>query len=172
MATKLSDKWATPPEFYRFVHRIWAPTIDVCAEPHNAKCKIYIDEAQDGLTTDWVALARKKKVRPVFWCNPGYSDVTPWIDVANEVQYEGGTTLLLAHHNFSAAWFAVASSISSLCLLLTPRIKFIDPSGAGRQAPSGSNCLFVIDPLAIELPCSTQHFDWNFFQNVYPGTEE
>jgi site-specific DNA-methyltransferase (adenine-specific) len=44
------DNWETPQEFFDGLDSEFRFTLDVCAEPHNAKCLHYFTREIDGLT--------------------------------------------------------------------------------------------------------------------------
>ena len=45
-----TDEWATPQDFFDELDGKFHFTLDVCATPSNAKCKLYFTKEQDGLT--------------------------------------------------------------------------------------------------------------------------
>lgn len=68
--TEVDDRATHPVDFAPLNDR-YAFTIDVAAAAHNTKCERYFDRAADGLIQPWSDES--------VWCNPPYSDITPWI---------------------------------------------------------------------------------------------
>lgn len=63
-----SVEWPTPQRFYNALNAEFNFTLDVAATHDNAKCPVYFTEADDGLSQDWVGMARGGAV----WMNPPY----------------------------------------------------------------------------------------------------
>ena len=62
--------------------------LDVCAAPNTAKAEGYCSqiENEDGLLDSWELFN---------YCNPPYSDITPWIEKAAKESKTSSTTLML-----------------------------------------------------------------------------
>ena len=145
---ELRDSWGTPDDFWKAFERgfVLQPTLDVCASEENTKLPYYFGPEQDAMSIDWVGSAKDAGLAPVFWCNPGYSNVTPWVQAAIEAAGQGGTTYLLTHDNYNSAWFRTLWE-NDACLytiLLQPRIRFIPAPGIKQSSPRGNNMLHVI----------------------------
>jgi len=65
------DDRATHPEDFRQLHQRFHFTIDVAAQPHNAKRPCFYSPVEDGLTQPWSG----ERV----WCNPPFSSIEPWV---------------------------------------------------------------------------------------------
>ncbi len=65
------DDRATPPEMFEPLDERFRFTIDVAAQPHNAKLPRYYTPLEDGLVQPW----KGERV----WCNPPYSNIEPWV---------------------------------------------------------------------------------------------
>jgi len=48
-----SDVWETPQAFFNELNNEFHFTLDACALPENAKCKLYFTPETDGLVQDW-----------------------------------------------------------------------------------------------------------------------
>lgn len=66
-----SDEFYTPSRWYLPWHQEFRFTLDVCATTESAKCPRFFTKAEDGLAQSWAG----ERV----WCNPPYSDITPWV---------------------------------------------------------------------------------------------
>lgn len=69
-----SDEWYTPTWFFGPLQGQYGYNLDVCATKESAKCARYFDYLADGLAQSWAGA--------VWWCNPPYSDITPWVERA------------------------------------------------------------------------------------------
>lgn len=65
------DDRMTAPEVFDPLNEKYHFTIDVAASPDNKKRPRYYDKDQDGLTKSWAEES--------VWCNPPYSNITPWV---------------------------------------------------------------------------------------------
>ena len=64
-------EWATPQWFFDEYHAEFGFTLDVAAQPGNAKCARYFTPEEDGLAQPWEG---------VCWMNPPYGKtIGPWI---------------------------------------------------------------------------------------------
>lgn len=64
------DAWATPPVLASRLVQEFRCTLDVAASPSTAKCSRFYTASDDGLSQPWDG---------VVWCNPPYSDPSPWV---------------------------------------------------------------------------------------------
>lgn len=69
------DDRGTTWEMFNPLHERYGFTIDVAAQPHNAKLPRFFTPEDDGLAQSW----RGERV----WCNPPYSDIRPWVEKAH-----------------------------------------------------------------------------------------
>lgn len=145
----LRDSWVTPDEFMEGLLRFTKslqPSIDVCATEENARLPYYFGLEHDALSLDWVASARAVGLATAFWCNPGYSNLLPWVKAAEEAAEDGGTTYLLTHDNYNSDWFRAIdeSKYCEATLLLQPRIAFIPAGSIKASSPRGNNMLHIM----------------------------
>lgn len=68
------DDRATTPEVFEPLQERFGFTVDVAAAAHNTKCERFFSIDQDGLQQPWSG----ERV----WCNPPYSNITPWLEKA------------------------------------------------------------------------------------------
>ena len=65
--------WETPQAFFDTLNNEFQFTLDACALPENAKCKLYFTPQEDGLVQDWSG-------HSVF-CNPPYGrEIAAWVE--------------------------------------------------------------------------------------------
>jgi len=94
----VDDRATHPLDFAEFDERFGPFTVDVAAAPHNARCDRYFTRDDDGLTQSWNG--------ETVWCNPPYSDITPWVRKAwaEHTTAESITMLLPANRTEQSWW--------------------------------------------------------------------
>jgi phage N-6-adenine-methyltransferase len=92
------DDRATDPAVFAALHARFGFTLDVAAEPHNAKLPRYFTPIDDGLRQSWRG--------ETAWCNPPYSDIRPWIEKAWVEQATArGIVLLVPANRTEQRWW-------------------------------------------------------------------
>jgi hypothetical protein len=77
----LTTEWATPQAFYETLATEFHFTLDVAAQPGNAKCLRYFTPVENGLAQQWSG---------VCWMNPPYGPtIGAWMQKAYESAGEG-----------------------------------------------------------------------------------
>lgn len=163
--------YQTPAPFLRWLEVTCLPrygktrfTLDVCAEPWNAKCPDFIAPpgtldcpgmvGVDGLKTSW-------STSGAAWCNPGFKGIWPWARQARKQRDAGQLSFMLSHATHAVQWAQWTIRHASACILINPRINFDqDPRyiaylEARGEKPSGNNrdsMVWVFDP-NHEGPC-------------------
>jgi len=108
--TKTTDERETPQPFFDALDEEFHFDIDVCASEENTKvADCFIDEDTDALITSWGGFFDLAAVQPrehiTAWCNPPYSNITPWVTKAIEEQAWEVTTVALLPASVSSKWF-------------------------------------------------------------------
>ncbi len=124
----LKQQYATPWSFIDWVvDEVLVPRgrgffgIDVCASSENKKAAEWIDEIGDGLKCDWFSI-----LNGPAWCNPPFKNVQPWLKKASfEAKEHGILSCVLTHMDHSTEWFSDGMAMASECILVNPRINFI-----------------------------------------------
>ncbi|CAK6492545.1 hypothetical protein PANNVG_01625 [Pantoea sp. Nvir] len=80
---------------------------DVAASEHNHLLPINFTEKDDALAQDWAGRL------PIgfVWCNPLYSEITPWVQKAAEECRKGIGTMMLVLSATSVGWFSLARGL-------------------------------------------------------------
>lgn len=79
-----TDNWSTPQWLFDQLNEEFHFTLDVCADPQNAKCVQYFTREQDGLSKEWDG---------TVWCNPPYGrTIGLWVKKVVEFVANGGGT--------------------------------------------------------------------------------
>ena len=132
----LRDHWRTPEVVVNRLDFEFEFDTDVAASDENHLFENYITQEMDAMVTPW------------GWnnfCNPPYSDVSPWIHRAyNQGLYRRKTVMLLPSDT-AVQWFATGLLLANeIRFLVGGRISFLFP-GDGRKVtgnPKGS-LLFI-----------------------------
>lgn len=94
MFSSRTDMWETPAAFFLALDAEFHFTVDVCAVPENAKCKVFYTPEQDGLVQNWGGCC---------WCNPPYGrEIGKWVKKATEAEC---TVVMLLPDRTDTAWF-------------------------------------------------------------------
>ncbi|WP_210506804.1 phage N-6-adenine-methyltransferase [Pantoea ananatis] len=135
------DSWMTPPEVFAVSDAEFSFAGDAAASDSNRLHENYLTERQDSLSTDWMAYFGSGTV----WCNPPYSDISPWVEKANNEAKNGVGTVMLLPVDTSVGWFKLARSHCTEVRFITGgRLAFI--SAATGKPVSGNNkgSMFII----------------------------
>jgi DNA (cytosine-5)-methyltransferase 1 len=132
----LKDSWGTPKPVYRYYDKRFNFVADVAASSTNALHKNFIDERSDSLKVPWDLFG---KAPYYVWCNPPYSDITPWIRKATTERdlRKIGTVMLLPNQT-ATTWFKEGLSTCDEFVIVTKgRFSFINgftllPDGSPR----------------------------------------
>lgn len=91
------DDRALPQDIFNELNKRFRFTVDVAAAQHNAKLERFYDRGNCGLSRSWAG----ERV----YCNPPYSNITPWVVKAwREVDAELIVMLLPANRTGQAWW--------------------------------------------------------------------
>lgn len=72
-------------------------TLDAAASPENTQAEHFYTEADNGLVSPWISWT---------WCNPPYSNITPWVDKALwESSTKGINSILLVPASVGSNWW-------------------------------------------------------------------
>jgi phage N-6-adenine-methyltransferase len=124
MFSNQTDEWETPLQFFNLLETKFGKfTLDPCATATNAKCAIFFDQSQDGLTKDWSG-------NNVF-VNPPYSDNKNWIRKCFEEGNKLDTqVVLLCPARTDTAYFHDFIMKASEIYFVRGRLKF----GSGKNS--------------------------------------
>ena len=123
----IRDLWQTPKPIFNKLNDEFGFTKDVCASVTNWLCPNYFTESDNALIQYW-------HIRN--WCNPPYSNITPWVEKAIEQHNQGCTTVMLVPADTSVKWFKLAYESCNEVRFISGRISFIN---ADTQKPVNGN---------------------------------
>jgi phage N-6-adenine-methyltransferase len=136
----IRDLWQTPKAFFNFYDNKFNFTTDVASSIRNRFCADHRSERFDGLLTGW---------GDRNWCNPPFSNATPWVKKAIEQMGKGRLTVMLLPADTSVKWFKLAFESCSECHFISGRLAFVN-SATGKPV-SGNNkgsVVFVFNPMS------------------------
>ena len=114
---------------------IWSPKIDICASIDNTKCGEYTTKDQDANQFRWM---EGKRGNWVFYCNPPYSDVRPWIENGAETAKDGGTVIMNGTFDLSDSSTGMTLNQGGDAITLLDAVKVVtDKFDAADSEPTG-----------------------------------
>ncbi|MCT8349344.1 phage N-6-adenine-methyltransferase [Photorhabdus temperata] len=125
---ELRDKWQTPIEIFTALDIEFGFYLDAAADYQNTLCAHYLTERDNALECEWISYG-------AIWCNPPYSDITPWIlKAAEQCRKQNQSVVMLVPADTSVGWFKLAiESVDEVRLITGGRISFIN-AGNGKTA--------------------------------------
>ena len=151
------DSWATPPYFYDYFNAKYNFQMDICASNNNHKHSIYLTEGDDAFRSiDKIESTAKYGY---VWCNPPYSKVMPWVELAVENQKRNVGTVLLLKNDTSTQWFKrISETADKVIFIVGGRVQFVPPTGIGKSSNNFSSVVVVYHPNP-ELETTVELFD-------------
>lgn len=131
----IRDLWQTPPEVAIATHDEFNFVLDVAASDQNHLYPSYFTEHDNALTQSWSVPGLKG----YCWCNPPYSDITPWVKkAADQNKYGSVGTVMLVPADMSVGWFREALlSVSEVRIITGGRLSFVRADT--KQPVNGNN---------------------------------
>lgn len=137
------DRWQTPIEVFDALDLEFGFYLDAAADHGNALCARYLTEADNALDSDW-------KSNGAIWCNPPYSDITPWVlKAAEQCRKQQQAIVMLLPADTSTGWFSASlQSVDEVRLVTDGRIQFINSATgkAGKNGPGKGNIFLIWRP--------------------------
>jgi phage N-6-adenine-methyltransferase len=128
--------YGTPPELLAAVKRrlcIDGFALDVAASAENAVAPCYYTEQVNGLAQCWVSKGEWT------WCNPPYSDITPWVATAVEQSRQGANIAMLLPASVGANWWRDWVNPYAYKVYLNGRLTFV-----GCEDPYPKDCALLL----------------------------
>ncbi len=116
---EIRNKWRTPPYLFGTFHERYGFDKDVAASDDNHLLPDYLTEEMDALdpSTPWGTFN---------WCNPPYSDISPWVNRAIAEHVIGNSTAMLVPADTSTVWFRNAWETANEVRFISGRIAFLN----------------------------------------------
>lgn len=124
---EIKDLWQTPKSLFEGLNEEFNFDGDVAASFDNSLSSNFYTESDDSLSKRWFKSN---------WCNPPYSNITPWVKKAIEQHKLGKTVVMLVPSDTSVKWFKLAFDSCNEVRFINGRISFIN---AETQRPVNGN---------------------------------
>lgn len=136
----IKDCWQTPKFVFDYYDLRFRFTCDVAASEENKLCKKYF-----GVKSNALHQASWGKVN---WCNPPYSNIMPWVEMAvKQASVYGNKTVMLIPADTSVKWFKVAFDNCTECHFISGRLSFINAeTGKPVSGNNKGSVVFIFDP--------------------------
>lgn len=145
------DTWQTPDYVFNWLEMRFHINVDGCANGDNAKCDVFIGE--NGVVNDFLNFDLNDlypyEFHPVFYVNPPYSNVTPFIQQAKRLRDEGHTVVMLLNNDKSTQWYQqhIHNVANEVIDIIGGRIAFVHPiTGEEIKGNSKGQMVVVFDP--------------------------
>lgn len=136
-------------------------TFDVCANKETAKCVGYYsldEQGDDALKLPWDT---------INFCNPPFSEITPFIEKAISEAKLGKSTAMIFPAVSETAYSRLAFDHADTIIKMPFRLKFLRPDGTPFLGPNGKiqgpqfACQVAwITPLGLKVPTRTVYHDF------------
>lgn len=130
---KSKQDYSTPAVFLEAIRKQFGNiVVDLSASHENKVAEICITEAEDALATNWNTLHEREDVAAamralggdsIFWLNPPYGDITPWVHKC--ATYRGPARILtLLPASVGSNWYYLWCENYAEVYFLAPRLSF------------------------------------------------
>lgn len=158
-----NDNWRTPPQVFNNLNKEFGFVADMACTNENKLCEIGLTELDDSLIVDWAVFVDGEYSWDglnYVWCNPPYSNISPWIDKAVQAQKKGLGTVMLLNQDTSVGWFYKALQYVSEIRFVTGdkkegggfsggRLAFLDGDGKPAGGNNKPQFILVFNPFKI-----------------------
>ncbi len=155
-----SDGWRTPDWLFQQLHREFNFEMDLCADDHNHKCRLYYT-----LQTD--ALAPHNQWDKAAWGNIPYSKPKPFVIKASEqAQLHRVPIVLMVKADTSTRWWAEYALKANEIRFLTGRMKFWDENNQPHYTAKWGSAFLIFDPELYQDDCFVSW--WSYQEGKEP----
>jgi len=133
----LQDNYGTPPNLYALACQKYNifPTIDICANDENTKCKKFITELENCLCTEW---------HETFFMNPPYSKVNAFMKRAYYQHLKNGIEgLILVFAKTDTQWWHSYVENKAEIHFIKGRIKFYRNGYETKNSAPYPSCFLI-----------------------------
>jgi phage N-6-adenine-methyltransferase len=134
--------------------------LDVCCAANTAKSCTYfsLDDGEDALNLPW---------GDVNWCNPPYSNPTPWVLKSADESERGLTTMMLIPDKAEVGYTRLARQYADTVIHMPFRLNFLRPDGSEflgkdgkKQGPKFPVCVYIFTPQGWQMPIRDVYHDF------------
>lgn len=112
-----SQEYETPDYIFEPLDQEFHFTLDVAASIINAKCRLYFNEKEDGLSQDWG--------KNICWMNPPFGrKMKKWVKKAYESSFEGATVVCLLPVRSNTIWWHIYCMRATEIRFIKGEVKF------------------------------------------------
>ncbi|OTA21257.1 phage N-6-adenine-methyltransferase [Xenorhabdus beddingii] len=117
---ELKDLWQTPLPLFLALDLEFGFYLDAAANAQNTLCAHYLTERDNALECDWDSYGS-------IFCNPPYSNITPWVEkAAIESRIQCQSIVMLVPADIAVGWFKLAmETVDEVRLITGGRIQFV-----------------------------------------------
>ncbi|MDE9467545.1 phage N-6-adenine-methyltransferase [Xenorhabdus bovienii] len=135
------DLWQTPRPLFTALNLEFDFYLDAAASDNNTLCTHYLTERDNALECDWVSYGS-------IFCNPPYSNITPWIKkAAIECRKQCQSIVMLVPNDTSVGWFKLArESVDEVRLITGGRIQFVPVEQRKKNSNTKGSMLLIWRP--------------------------
>lgn len=138
---ELRDCWGTPQWLIDDLKTEFHFTLDAAADPYNAKFPRHLT---DGLAFNWSEVCEQGDWA---WCNPPFSEVTPWVDQWIASAEAGVGVVAIVNNQSGAKWWHKAMDAATELRFSLGRVAFIHPvTGRPINDNNMGQVIFVFEP--------------------------
>jgi phage N-6-adenine-methyltransferase len=130
--------------------------LDVCCAANTAKAAIFY--SIDGTLLNWDG---------VNYCNPPYSDITPWVEKAQKESIKGAVTLMLIPDKPEVGYTRLAREYADTVIHMPFRLGFLRPGGSEFLDKNGKKqgskfpvCIYIFTPQGLRMPIRDVYHDF------------
>lgn len=133
------DSWRTPKQVFEWLDRVYRFAHDTACTNENAlKKPVWRGRHdRDALASAWAG---------TVFCNPPYSNISPWVDKAIESARHGATTVMLIPSPNGESYHAKALRHAKRLILINRRLAFINSAGEPVSGNNRGSCIYVFAP--------------------------
>lgn len=155
----IRDLWQTPPELYAAFNREFNFVGDAAASATNHLHPRYLTEEQNALEQEWDFYFPPGYI----WINPPYSDITPWVEQAGDIDSDVHGAVMLVPADTSVGWFSAAQATCSEIRFITGgRISFVRAdTGKPVNGNNKGSMLLIWNPHMLKR-CAVSFIDRDF----------
>ncbi len=153
----IGDEWQTPDWLYNALDSEFHFDIDVACNFKNSKAKFGLFGT--GLIDEWNYDMKTNHGAKTVFCNPPYSNITPWVRKAVEQLDNGVTSVFLVPSSTDTAWFQFCIYNAREIRFITSdgkrsgRVHFINPNTKKTVTGNTSgSCIIVFKPRGFLTP--------------------
>ncbi|AOM39596.1 phage N-6-adenine-methyltransferase [Xenorhabdus hominickii] len=162
---ELKDLWQTPLPLFKALDLEFKFTLDAAASAQNTLCAHYLTEQDNALECDWVS-------HGAIFCNPPYSNITPWVEkAAIECQKQLQPVVMLVPSDTSVRWFKLAlKTVDEVRFITGGRISFIPAERKIKGKSNTKGSMLLIWRPFVTSPRLLTTVDKNYLFNI--GNEQ